>query len=269
MKLALLQLNTGSDIAANIASVEKLVAAAASGKPDLIATPENTFFMEASGEERPLFTQENHPGILAARGWAKQYGIWILLGSVHCHGGDKNDRRTYNREILIDPHGDITATYDKIHLFDVDIPGDRAYRESDRILGGSQLVIARAGEVTLGLSICYDVRFPHLYRNLAKQGAQILTVPSAFTQVTGEAHWHTLLRARAIENGCFVIAPAQTGTHAEKRKTYGHSLVVDPWGKVLADGGTEAGIVTAEIDLFEVEKIRARIPSLSHDKEFS
>jgi predicted amidohydrolase len=268
MKIALLQLNSTADMQENIRTIGDMVARAAAGGAEFIATPENSFLMEASSKDRILYTQDKHPGILAAKGWAKQYGIWLLIGSAAVIP-EPGAAKCYNRSLLISPEGEVVTHYDKIHLFDVDVPGDRAYRESDRILGANKLAIASALGANFGLSICYDVRFPQLYRALAKAGASVLFVPAAFTAVTGEAHWHVLLRARAIENGCFVVAPAQTGTHAEDRKTYGHSLVVDPWGTVLADGGTGTGIITCEIDLAEVEKVRARIPSLMHDREFS
>lgn len=277
MKIALLQLNSGSDMQANIAAVGKMVREAHAQGATLIATPENTFLMQEPGAERSHYTQENHPGVAAACAWAKEFGVWLLIGSVHCHAGNSEHDKHYNRSLLINPQGIISAQYDKIHLFDVDVPGDRHYRESDRFLGGSkvtsyQLPVTSKQNTTLvtrlGLTICYDVRFPHLYRTLAKAGANIIAVPAAFTQVTGEAHWHVLLRARAIENGCFIIAPAQTGTHPGNRKTYGHSLVVDPWGRVIADGGMDVGIVYADIDLDEVQKVRSRLPSLEHDREF-
>jgi len=267
MKIALLQLNSGADMAANIASVEALVAKAAGQGATLIATPENTFMMEAHAKDRVFYTQENHPGVIAALGWAKKYHVWLLIGSVSIT--EPGAEKSANRSLLISPEGIITAHYDKIHLFDVDVPGDRSYRESDRMLGADKLVTAACAGATLGLTICYDVRFPQLYRALAKKGANILTVPAAFTAVTGEAHWHVLLRARAIENGCYVIASAQTGTHSDGRKTFGHSLVVDPWGRVIADGGTEVGIVMAEIDLAQVESTRAKLPSLNHDRDFA
>ncbi len=267
MKLALLQLNSGSDMAANIATFEKLVAQATEQGAELIATPENTFLMEAAGVARGHYSQDTHLGVSAAQALAKQYGVWLLVGSVAITP-NSDEKKSYNRSLLINPQGGISASYDKIHLFDVDVVGDRSYRESEKILAGDKAVVAPCAEATLGLSICYDVRFPQLYRSLAKAGANILAVPAAFTQITGEAHWHVLLRARAIENGCFVIAPAQTGTHTDGRKTYGHSLVIDPWGRVLADGGTEVGIVTADIDCGEVEKVRTRLPSLEHDRPF-
>jgi len=285
LNIACIQMNSAGNMAENIASLTLLVEKAASQGAEFIATPENSFLMEEGGE-RVLYTQENHPGVLAAVGLAKKHGVWLLVGSVAIAG---EAGKTYNRSLLFNPSGDITAAYDKIHLFDVDIPGDRSYRESDKMLGGGKLVTAKivpgasclvpgkenlgtrhqALGTTLGLTICYDLRFPQLYRALAKAGATILCVPSAFTKITGSAHWHTLLRARAIENTCFVIAPAQTGEHPAGRQTFGHSLIIDPWGNILADGGEEVGVVMAKIDVDEVAKVRARLPSLEHDKAFS
>ncbi len=300
LKIALLQMTSGADMAANIAALEQLVAHAARSGAQLVTTPENTFLMEEPKAERKLYTQDDHPGVLAAAKMARQHDIWLLVGSVAVtsspelrsnskgiqldrpriasdSGDDAN--KAYNRSILFSPDGAIAATYDKIHLFDVEVGDGQSYRESAKMLAGEKAVVARVddgGRMTddkqkdaaavLGMTICYDLRFPYLYRQLAHAGATILCVPSAFTQVTGEAHWHVLLRARAIEHGCFVVAPAQTGTHPGGRNTYGHSLVVDPWGRVLADGGTEPGVVLAEIDLAEVEKVRKRLPSLMHDR---
>jgi predicted amidohydrolase len=215
---------------------ERVYAAAAQGAT-LVATPENTFLMEERATPHP-YTEENHPAIIAAKSWANELNIWLLIGSVavlpSANAGDK----AYNRSLLIDPAGRVANRYDKIHLFDADVPGDRSYRESNRFLAGDKAVIGTIDTpepCLLGMTVCYDLRFPALYRRLAQQGAQVIAVPSAFTQTTGEAHWHLLLRARAIENGCFIIAPAQSGTHASKRKTYGHSLVIDPWGHIVAE----------------------------------
>ncbi len=266
MKLALLQLNSGSDMAENIAMVEGFVVQAVGQGAEFIATPENTFLMQEPGSERNSYPQDTHPGVLAAQGWAKHYAVWILLGSVFV--ATEEAGKMFNRSLLINPQGGIAATYDKIHLFDVEVGDGQVYHESAKIAAGGKAVVTPCAGAVLGMTMCYDVRFPQLYRMLAKAGAQILAVPAAFTQVTGEAHWHTLLRARAIENGCFVIAPAQTGTHPGNRKTYGHSLVVDPWGGIVADGGTEPGVTMVQIDLGEVKKTRARIPSLQHDRPF-
>ncbi len=267
MKLALLQMTSGADIAENIARFEALAAEAAAKGAQFIATPENTFMMETPHAERVRFGQEQHPGMAAASEAAKKHKVWLLIGSVAVLPQGEQEK-TYNRSVLFNPEGSVAAHYDKIHLFDVEVGDGQTYKESNRILPGGKAMVAVTPLGKLGLSVCYDVRFPHLYRALAKNGADILAVPAAFTAVTGEAHWHTLLRARAIENGCFVIAPAQCGTHPGNRKTFGHSLVVDPWGKVLADGGTEEGVVLADIDLAQVQKVRASIPSLLHDRDF-
>lgn len=282
MKLALIQMNSSDDMAANIAALEKFVAKAAGQGAQFVATPENTFLMEAPGGKRVYYTQDEHPGVKAAAKLAALHKLWLLIGSVavipseaegslrpfdFAQGDNKN--KTVNRAMLFSPEGKIVIHYDKIHLFDVEVGDGQIYKESSKIIPGGTAVVATTPFGKLGMSVCYDVRFPQLYRALAKGGAHILCVPSAFTQVTGEAHWHVLLRARAIENGCFVIAPAQTGTHPGNRKTYGHSLVVGPWGEVIADGGTEPGVVMTEIDLAQVEKMRARIPSLQHDRKFT
>ncbi len=176
--------------------------------------------------------------------------------------------KTANRSFLIGPDGQIRARYSKIHLFDVDLAGGESYRESNTVAAGSAAMLAETPWGKLGLTICYDVRFPQLYRSLAKKGAFAFTVPSAFTVPTGEAHWHVLLRARAIENGAFVIAPAQGGVHANGRKTYGHSLILDPWGGILAEAGTEPGVIWAEIDPALSREVREKLPSLNHDREF-
>jgi predicted amidohydrolase len=178
------------------------------------------------------------------------------------------DGRAANRSFLFAADGSVLARYDKLHMFDVDLPGGESYRESDTFRPGDSAVVADLPWARLGLSICYDVRFPYLYRDLARAGADVIAVPSAFTRQTGEAHWHVLLRARAIETGCFIVAPAQTGTHHKDRKTFGHSLIVDPWGRVLADAGTEPGIVAADIDLERISAARGAVPALSHDRAY-
>ncbi|MDX2113145.1 MAG: carbon-nitrogen hydrolase family protein [Alphaproteobacteria bacterium] len=282
LKIALIQMTSGADMAANIAALEQMVAHAARSGAQLVATPENTFLMEEPKAERKLYTQDDHPGVLAAAKMAAEYRVWLLIGSVAvvpALSPCDDEKKTCNRSILFSPDGAIAATYDKIHLFDVEVGDGQSYRESAKMLAGEKAVVARVNDggrmtddkqknaaAVLGMTICYDLRFPYLYRQLAHAGATILCVPSAFTQITGEAHWHVLLRARAIEHGCFVVAPAQTGTHPGGRNTYGHSLVVDPWGRVLADGGTEPGVVLAEIDFAEVEKVRKKLPSLMHDR---
>lgn len=290
LSVACIQLTSGADLLENIAKVEQQVEKAVASGAKFITTPENTFLMEESGKGRILYKQDDYPAIKASETMARKHKVWLLIGSVAILSNEyrvqsaeekkkkgkysnsqlstHNSALTYNRSLLFNPEGEIVAHYDKIHLFDVEVGDGQTYRESAKILPGEKAVIAKTPWAKLGMTICYDVRFPQLYRALAKSGAQIITVPAAFTQVTGEAHWHVLLRARAIESGCFVIAPAQTGTHAGNRKTYGHSLIIDPWGKILADGGTEEGIITADIDLSEVAKTRAKLPSLQHDREF-
>jgi len=206
-----------------------------------------------------------HKAVLRMQTLATELGIWLLF----CVAVKNDAQKLFNRSLMVDPHGRIIAQYDKIHLFDVDVPGGESHRESDNFDGGSKAILAELPATKLGMTICYDLRFPHLFRKLAKAGAEIIAVPSAFTYKTGEAHWHILLRARAIENSCFIIAPAQCGRHPSGRQTYGHSLIIDPWGKILAEGAeAEEGIITAEIDLEQVGKIRTSLPSLSADRSF-
>jgi predicted amidohydrolase len=224
-----------------------------------------------SHQQAVLSPEESDPVLAGLREEAARLGVWLLIGSLALKTQEA-DGRFANRSFLIDDTGEIRARYDKIHMFDVDVSPEETYRESDGFRPGTRAVLAETPWARIGLSVCYDVRFPHLYRRLAQAGAQILTVPAAFSHVTGAAHWEVLLRARAIETGCFVLAPAQTGTHAasrgKARRTHGHSLVVAPWGDVLADGGTAPGIVTVDLDLAEVAKARNRVPSLRHDREF-
>lgn len=269
LKISCIQMNSGADMAANITQFEEFTAQAAEQGATFVATPENTFVMDSLGggatQNRKKYTQDKHPGVKAASEAAKKHGIWVLLGGVAVLPSDELNRdKTYNRAILFGPDGKMTAKYNKVHLFDVNVGDGQAYQESARYLAGDLPVTAKMDEATLGLTICYDLRFPYLYRQLSMQGADILTVPAAFIEYTGKAHWHVLLRARAIENGCFVVAPAQTGEHPGGRKTYGHSLVISPWGEVLADGGTEPGPVICEVDLAEVKAMREKIPSLKH-----
>ena len=216
---------------------------------------------------RILYTESDHPGLAASRALAKTHAIWLLIGSAAIKIDESG--KAVNRSYLLNPNGDIAAHYDKIHLFDAELPNGETYAESARFLAGSEATIAQTPFATIGLSICYDVRFPHLYRTLAQSGAHILTVPAAFTYTTGIAHWHILLRARAIENACYVIAPAQTGTHAGGRKTYGHSLIIDPWGEIIAEASTETGIITASLNLDKIPQTRQKLPSLKHTRDFT
>lgn len=266
MKIACLQLNSGDDMDANVGAIAPMIDKAASEGAQLVALPENALLMEAPGTKRTLYTQDDHPGIRAMMQAARKHRCYVLVGSVAVKIDESG--KTVNRSLLIDGEGRIAAHYDKIHLFDVELPGGETYSESAKMLPGQEAVVAATPLAKLGLTICYDVRFPHLYRTLAKHGAQMMAVPSAFTATTGGGHWHVLLRARAIENGAYVIAPAQTGTHPGNRRTYGHSLIVDPWGRVIADAGDGPGTIMAELDMKQVEEVRAKIPSLRHDREF-
>lgn len=268
-KVACLQVTAGRDVAANIERASAMVREAASAGASLICLPENATLLESDQKmvpERAMY-EEEHPGLPAFRSLAKETKSWILIGSLSIRLRDQ--KRAANRSYLINADGAVTARYDKIHLFDVNLASGESYRESDNFRPGDKAVVAETPWGGLGMTVCYDLRFPHLYRALAKAGASFLSVPSAFTRPTGQAHWHTLLRARAIETGCYVFAPAQCGEHDGGRKTYGHSLIVDPWGEVLADGGEAPGIVYAEVDPKAVETVRARIPCLSHDRDFS
>jgi len=271
LSVALIQFTAARDPAPNIETVSALVREAVDGGAEFVLTPEVTDMLEPSGKAglEKAQTMDGHQALAAFRELAAEVGRWLLVGSVVVRrGSGEQSQPLANRSVLIDARGALAATYDKIHMFDVDVDDGQRYRESERFRPGEQAVIAETPWAKVGMSVCYDVRFAALYRMLAHHGAEILTVPAAFTAVTGAAHWHTLLRARAIETGSFVLAPAQTGTHAEGRQTFGHSLVVDPWGEVLADGGTDPGIVRADIDLDAVSEARRRIPSLRHDRPF-
>src|ERR1700760_1008821 len=263
-KAACVQLRSTDDVQENIRTTSALIRKAHGKGAVFIGTPENTTLMAPDGGAKlaSSYSEENDPALPKFRALAEELGIWLLIGSLAIKG---SDTKTANREFLIDPKGRIVARYSKIHLFDVDLPSGEKYRESNTVAGGDEAVLAETPWGKVGLTICYDVRFPQLYRALAQKGAFLLTVPSAFTETTGKAHWHTLLRARAIENGAFVMAPAQGGTHANGRKTYGHSLIVGPWGDILVEGGTEPGVFMAQIDPALAIDARARIPNLQHD----
>lgn len=265
-KSACIQLNSTPDIHENITQASTLIRAAAADGATFIATPENTCRMMFPMEDKIQIaeTEENSPAIPAFSNLAKELNIWLLIGSL---GIKVSDTKLANRSFLISPEGKIITKYDKMHMFDVELANGETYKESDSTEAGNHVVTEQTDIGTIGMSICYDVRFAYLYRKMAQAGAQILTVAAAFAVPTGEAHWETLLRARAIETGSYVIAPAQTGTHAGDRKTWGHSLIIDPWGKVLADAGKDVGYITAEIDLDAVDKARNAIPALKHDRD--
>jgi predicted amidohydrolase len=269
-RLACVQVNAQDDMAANIAAAEGFARAAAKDGASLIAFPENVAFMapDGKGVRAAARGEEAHPALTRFRALAKELDVWLLAGSLGIAGADDTGR-VANRSFVINAQGAVVTRYDKIHMFDVELPGGESYRESATFCPGAEAVLVATPFGRIGLTVCYDLRFPYLYRALARAGAELLAVPSAFTLTTGRAHWHTLLRARAIENGAFVFAPAQTGTHPRGRKTYGHSLIVDPWGEVLADGGEEPGFVAADVDLAMVARVRAQIPSLTHDRTFT
>jgi len=268
LRAGLVQINAGPEIEANVAAVESFVRQAAAEGAGLVLTPETTTQIQPDKERliREALPEAEHPAVPRFAALAKELGIWLLIGSMTVKA---ESGKCWNRSFLFDPAGHIAARYDKIHRFDVQVGDGQEYRESHTFDAGDKAVLARLPQATLGLTICYDLRFAALYRTLAQAGAEILTVPAAFTKVTGEAHWHILLRARAIETGCFVLAPAQCGTHAGGRQTYGHSLVVSPWGEVLADGGTEPGVVLAALDMAQVAAARGKIPALTHDRPFA
>ena len=273
MRCALIQLNVTDDPAANLPETLAYIRAAAQGGAEFVLTPECTSLLSSSREHQraTLRTESEDLTLAALRAEAAGLGIWLLIGSLGVLTGDA-DGRFANRSFLIAPDGAIAARYDKIHMFDVNVSETEVYRESAAYRPGNQAVLAATPWAKIGMAVCYDLRFPQLFRRLAQAGAQVLTVPAAFNHLTGAAHWETLLRARAIETGCFVLAPAQTGFHAEAhgkgRMTHGHSLAVAPWGEVLADAGRDPGVTFVDLDLAEVTRARARVPSLAHDRDF-
>jgi predicted amidohydrolase len=269
-RLACVQVNAGDDVAGNLAAACDFARAARDEGAAFIAFPENVAFMAPDGQgvREAAKPEAEHPGLAAFRALAREIDAWLLVGSLAVATDDAQGR-VANRSYLVDAGGEIKATYDKIHMFDVSLAGGETYRESETYLPGGEAVLAPSPFGMLGLTICYDLRFPYLYRSLAKAGAEMIAVPSAFTLATGRAHWHTLLRARAIETGCFVFAPAQCGTHPRGRKTFGHSLIIDPWGTILAEAGDDPGVITAEIELAASARARQQVPSLTHDRDVS
>ena len=273
MKIAALQLCASDDPVANLALTLSMVRQAAEAGAQFIATPEVTNCISNSRrhQNQVLALQEDDQTLAALCAAAARFGVWISVGSLALKLPD--DDRFTNRSFMIDPSGQIVAHYDKIHMFDVTLSETEQYRESDGYRAGDHAVIADTAFGKIGMTICYDIRFPHLYRGLAKSGASILLIPAAFAQSTGRAHWEVLLRARAIETGCFVVAAAQTGEHqtsqGRPRKTYGHSMIISPWGEILADAGEDQGIIYADLDLSLVESTRARVPSILSNQSFS
>jgi predicted amidohydrolase len=273
LRAALIQLNASDDPGANLPVTVGCLREAAAGGADFVLTPEVTNCVSGSRahQQKVLHHERDDPTLQSLREEAAALGVWLLIGSLALKT-DEPDGRFANRSFLISPAGEIVARYDKIHMFDVQVTKEETFRESAAFRPGNRAVLGKADFATIGMTVCYDVRFPHLHRALARAGAQILTVPAAFSPVTGAAHWEVLLRARAIETGCFVLAPAQTGTHAAQegkpRRTYGHAMAVAPWGEVLLDAGTEPGVSFVDLDLSQVETARSRVPALSHDRPF-
>jgi predicted amidohydrolase len=260
-------MRSGTSVTENIKAAIALIREAAVQGAELIATPEMTTLLDrkpgAAWEKST--TEEADSGLAAFRALATELKVTLLIGSIAIRA---NDGKCANRSFLIGPDGAILARYDKIHMFDVQLNAGNIYRESDSYAAGGEAVVANLPAAQLGMTICYDVRFPDLFRALAWAGANIISVPAAFTRITGEAHWHILLRSRAIETGCFVIAPAQGGKHEDGRETYGHSLIIDPWGEVLAESGVDPGVIVATLDLAKVDEVRGKVPSLKHVRPF-
>lgn len=265
MRIAVHQARTGIDPDANAATLVAAVEEAAAGGATILFTPEMSGLLDRDRDRAAarLHDEQQDPVLAAVRAAAARCGLWVHIGSLALKG-EGGGGRLVNRGFLIDAAGDIRARYDKIHLFDVDLPTGESWRESATYAGGERAVVAETPLGKLGLSICYDLRFPDLYRALTGAGATILAIPAAFTVPTGQAHWHVLLRARAIEAGAFVVAAAQSGRHEDGRETYGHSLVVDPWGKVLLDMESAPGTAFADLDLAQVEEVRRRLPAIAH-----
>lgn len=290
LRLALVQMRSTNRHAGNIETLRQRAAEAAAAGAEMLALPEAAGLINRDAEDarRQITLEADDPFLKAAREEAAKHGLWIQTGSTPMLAApmqavpvqaippqaapmqaSSGDQRFVNRGHLIDPDGRVTARYDKIHLFDVTLPGQPPRFESDRYAPGHEAIITATPWGPMGLTICYDVRFPHLFRQHAQHGARLIFVPSAFAMATGEAHWELLIRTRAIENGCFVIAAAQAGHHDDGRETWGHSLAVDPWGRVLADLGKTEGLAILDLDLSEVEKTRAAIPSLANERAYT
>ncbi len=271
MRIALAQMCSGIEPATNAEILRAHIEEAASLGADILFTPEMTGLVDRNRSRAAanIHTEPEDMVLKEARVAAARAGIWVTLGSLAMMADRQDDSKWVNRSFLIDPSGTVVARYDKIHLFDVDLDTGETWRESAAYQGGSKAVVAPVNEATLGLSICYDLRFPALYEALTNAGADILSIPAAFTVPTGEAHWEIMLRARAIEAGVFVVAAAQSGVHEDGRETYGHSMVIGPWGEVLLDMGTDTGVATCDVDLRDVAKIRSRIPAIANRQAFA
>lgn len=269
-RAALIQITAGRDPAINAQQNSRLVEDAAKGGAEFVMLPEvcNMIEPDRAALRQKVRPEHQDETITRLRDTAAKTGVWVLVGSAVV-APDGPEGKLANRSLLIDGDGNIQGRYDKMHLFDVNVGTEDVYRESDTYQGGDRLELVETPWGHVGMTVCYDLRFPHLYRDYAKVGATMLTIPSAFTRPTGAAHWHVLLRARAVECGAYVFAPAQTGDHEGGRKTYGHGLVVDPWGEVLVDQGEEPGISYAEIDIAKAAQARSRIPALHHDRDYT
>ena len=267
-KVACIQNTATPDVDENVAHLISRIREAAAQGADFITLPEHCTLMEPRTAvlHHHALALDEHPTLARFKALAGELGRWLLIGSIPARSPDG---RIANCSVLLDNGGRVVASYDKIHMFDVDLPTGERFRESEDFQPGPEACLANTPWGVLGMTVCYDLRFPQLYRALAQGGAQFITIPAAFTKVTGDAHWEILLRARAIENGCFVIAPCQTGHHYAKRYTCGHSMIIDPWGTVLADGGDEVGLIIAEIDPARIDQVRSMIPSLQHDRPFT
>jgi predicted amidohydrolase len=271
LPIALIQTRTPAAPEAALAHVAPLIREAAAGGAKLILTPEATNFMIRDRDRRAaaLTLQDDDAVVAGLRDLARELGVWVLIGSAIVKSGVADDDRAANRSLLIDDGGEIVGAYDKLHVFDVDLPTGERWRESEAVRPGEAAVVVDTPWGRLGLTVCYDIRFPQLYRSLARTGTAMIAVPAAFTVPTGEAHWETLLRARAIETGAFILAPAQGGTHEDGRRTWGRSTVVAPWGEVIARlDHDDPGVLFATLDLDAVDRARAAIPQLAHDREF-
>ncbi len=267
-KAACVQLNSGNDLDANLRSIAAAVGEAAGQGAHLVMLPEYAALLDGSGRvmRENSFPEDRHPALKVCSELARNHALHLLVGSLTIQ---VDDERMANRSFLLAPDGSTIASYDKIHMFDVTLPSGKVIRESSAYQPGDRAVVAQTPWGTLGMTVCYDLRFPHLFRALAKAGAHFLAVPSSFQRETGVAHWHSLLRARAIENLAYVFAPAMCGEHPGNRSTYGHSLIIDPWGKIIAELGTEPGICYAEINADAVLKVRGMLPALTHDRPFA
>jgi len=274
MKTALIQLNSSDDPVSNLGQILGFLSEAVAGGAGFCLTPEvsNCVSTSRTHQQSVLKRQEDDPSLRAIRTFAADNSVWILIGSLALKTNDAQGRFA-NRSFLIGPNGEIAASYDKIHMFDVQVSAEETYRESAGYRPGTESILAQTPFAAIGMTVCYDVRFPRLYRDLAQAGAEVLTIPSAFSPATGKDHWEALLRARAIETGCYVLAPAQTGRHqasvGKERSTFGHSMAIDPWGNVLLDAGTAPGVHFVDLDLQTVAQARKKVPSLTHDRDYA